>query len=200
MQDQWEEAAERFERELDLWSGLDNPFAQGRSLLYLGGATYGMGDLPLARLRIVRAAQCFRTTGYPEWLSSCEWYFGLFAVAESRLSDAAVSYEKSLRFWLVDDIPSGEFKPMVGLADVAAAVGLHEHAARLLGAVGQILETTDGALQSFDLPGYERATAASHSALGASLFAARHEEGRRLLPEELLAEAGVIVAAARAAV
>ena len=84
---------------------------------------------------------------------------------------------------------------MIGLADVAAAVGLHEHAARLLGAVDQILETTDSALESFDLPGYERAMGASHSALGASLFATRHEEGRRLLSEELLAEAGTIATA-----
>jgi hypothetical protein len=109
-----------------------------------------------------------------------------------------VSYEQSLRFWLEDDIPSGEFKAMIGLADVAAAVGLHEHAARLLGAADQILETTDGALMSFDLPGYERASATSHAALGAALFAARHEEGRRLLPEELLTEAGSIVAATAA--
>ena len=112
-----------------------------------------------------------------------------------RLSDAAVSYEKSLRFWLVDDIPSGEFKPMVGLADVAAAVGLPEHAARLLGAVDHILATSDGALELFDLPAYERATTASYSALGPSLFATRHLEGRWLAPEELLAEAGAIVAA-----
>jgi hypothetical protein len=87
---------------------------------------------------------------------------------------------------------------MIGLADVAAVVGLHEHAARLLGAADQILETTDGALMSFDLPGYERATTASRTALGAALFAARHEEGRRLLPEELLTEAGSIVAATAA--
>jgi predicted ATPase/transcriptional regulator with XRE-family HTH domain len=198
MQEHWEEAAARFELELDLWSNFDNPFGEGRCLLYLGSSNYGMGDLPLARLRIERAAQCFRTTGYPEWLSSCYWYFGLFAVAEGSLSDAGVSYEQSLRFWLEDDIPSGEFKAMIGLADVAAAVGLHEHAARLLGAADQILETTDGALMSFDLPGYERATTASRTALGAALFAARHEEGRRLLPEELLTEAGSIVAATAA--
>ncbi len=195
MQKHWNEAAERFERELDLWSSLDNSFGEGRCLQYLGGSNYGMGDLALARLRIDRAAQCFRTAGYPEWLSSCYWYFGLFAIAEGNPSAAAANYEQSLHLWLVDDIPSGEFKPMIGLADVAAAVGLHEHAARLLGAVDQILETTDSALESFDLPGYERAMGASHSALGASLFATRHEEGRRLLSEELLAEAGTIATA-----
>jgi hypothetical protein len=85
---------------------------------------------------------------------------------------------------------------MIGLADVAATVGLHEHAARLRGATDQILETTDGMLMLFDLPGYERAKTVSLTALGASLFAARHNEGRRLLTEELLAEAETIAAAA----
>jgi predicted ATPase len=194
----WDAAAPLFERELELLQELGNPFAQGRSLLYLAGAHYGKDDFPRARIYIEQAAQCFRVTGFPEWIAPCDWYFGLFAVAEGRIAVAAVSFAQSLRDWLVDDLPSGEFKPMVGLADVAAATGLPEHAARMLGATDHILETTDGKLQSFDVPGYERATAFCRSTLTPARFAACRDEGRRMRPDELLTEASAIVAAARA--
>ena len=132
---------------------------RGDRSYYLGGATLWEGR-SLRSLGCDRAGRAvsFVLPVTRSGLPLCDWYFGLFAIAEGRLADAAASYEQSLRDWLVDDIPSGEFKPMVGLADVAAAVGLHEHAARLLGAVDQILETTDGELQSFDLPGGLRAS------------------------------------------
>jgi hypothetical protein len=194
----WGESAELLERELELWRNLDNPFAQGRSLTYLALAYFGQGDLPLVQVRAEEALQLFRALGYPEWIAICHWYLGMHGVADGRLVDAAASYEQSLRNWLVDDIPSGEFKPMVGLADVAAAVGLHEHAARLLGAVDAILQATDNELFLFDRPGYERAEAAGMAALGVSLFTQRYEEGRRLTTDEVLVDASFIASIASA--
>jgi MalT-like TPR region len=167
------------------------------SLMLLGGVTYAQGDLVLARSREERALELFRAGGNDVWMAGTEWYLGSFAVAEGKLPEAARMYEQCLQRLLITDTRTRWFKPLVGLADVAAACGRFESAARLLGAVDHLLESQAVRLFPFDVPGYERATEASISALGESTFAALHAEGRHTTPDNWLSETESIVLAAQ---
>lgn len=192
----WDEAADLFDQAAAIYRDLGQTHDLARALSLRGGVAYIQGDLDLAVRLEDEAAALFRHIGVPRWLGITEWFLGMFAASQRRFLDAARHYQQSLCtlvdatdvVWLV--------KPLTGLAAISVEHGDLESAARLLGAVDQILLDMGGRLFPFDRPPYEQADRAARAALGEERFIAVHHAGKRLSRADLLAEADAIVAAA----
>jgi predicted ATPase/transcriptional regulator with XRE-family HTH domain len=196
--EQLDRARVLFERALRVWESLDNRLMQAQCLSLLGGIEYATGDIVRAQASESRALELFLELDDLRHAAGSTWYQGMFAVAQGRMDVAAEKYDQSLRMWLQFDSERIWFKTFAGLADVAAAIGLFDSAARMIGATDEQLSTLGADLMPFDKPGYERARDACRLALDPERFDALVAAGRRLSPEEWLLEAGTIVEAARA--
>ncbi len=192
----WEAAAKLYDRVLTAWRELDEPFLLARSLALRAGVAFGQGDLERAVAQQEAARDIFRDLGDRRWIGLTTWYLGMFAAAERRFSDAARYYRDSLRFLLDASDFVWLFKPLTGLAEVAAAIGRPEIAAWLLGAVDGLLDSTGARLLPFDRPIYERAESAARMALGEDGFEATAQASRDGTPEDWLATADAVVSAA----
>ncbi|CAN5854207.1 helix-turn-helix domain-containing protein [soil metagenome] len=197
VQEHWDAAADLLDQQITRWQALENPFMEGVALMLSGGIAYAQGDLELARLRETKALVIFGAFPDPGCMASTEWYLGCFAVAEGNHAEAAGYYERSLQSWLGNTEAFRHFKSLVGLADVAASIGLCESAARLFGGCDRLLDTSGTRLFPFDVPGYERAKRAGIDALGEPAFLALKVEGRRMTQEDWLIEACLIVGTAQ---
>lgn len=185
---------------LHIWESLDNTIMQALCLMLGGGLEYADGNLDRAQEMEERAVELFLQLGDLRNAAAATWYQGMFAHARNQLDVAAEKFDTSLRLWLEDESERIWFKAFVGLADVAAAIGLVEPAARLLGATGALLHVRGGELMPFDKPFYARAEAACLRALEPDTFAALMETGALMTPDECLAESSAILAAARSSV
>jgi len=119
-------------------------------------------------------------------------------VAGGRLDLGAACYTRSLRSWMQSESRSRWYRPLVGLADVAAAIGLFPTAARLLGAADEMLIVGGRDLTFFDRSAYTRAESRSRAALGPAAFDELRRDGYLLAPDDWLSDASVIVEATRA--
>jgi transcriptional regulator with XRE-family HTH domain len=94
-------------------------------------------------------------------------------------------------------LTSDQHRRLVELAHpatgVAAELGLFASAARMIGAVDEMLSMLGTDLMPFDKPGYARARDACGRALETDRFDTLVAAGRRLTPEEWLAESSTIV-------
>jgi predicted ATPase/DNA-binding CsgD family transcriptional regulator len=108
---------------------------------------------------------------------------GLVALARGDWRLAAERCREVLAF----GVPVGEVLGLV--ADLAAAGGRAEQAARLLGGADAVREIDGWVLQPFVRTLYERAEAVARRALGEERFATAWEAGRRLSPPQIVAEA-----------
>jgi predicted ATPase/DNA-binding CsgD family transcriptional regulator len=191
----WDEAADLFDRAAAIFRDLGETYHIGRALSLRGGVAYVQGDLDLAIRLENEATALFRQIGVLRWIGITEWFLGMFAASQRRFPDAVRHYQQSLCtlieatdvVWLV--------KPVTGLAAVSAEFGDHERAARLLGAVDQILLDMGGRLFPFDHPAYELADRTAREVLGAERFTTHHDAGKRLTRADLLAEADTIAEA-----
>ena len=195
----WDEAADLFDQAVAICRDLDQPYDLGRALMLRGGVAYAQGDIDRARMIEEEAAALFRQVGALRWIGQTEWLLGLFAASQRRFPEAARYYHKSLRTLIDAADVVWLFKPLAGLAAVAVENGDAEVAARLLGAVDEMLLSTGGHLYPLHRPMYELADTAARAALGPERFTALHDAGRRLTLEELLAEADAIVTMAEEA-
>jgi DNA-binding CsgD family transcriptional regulator len=92
------------------------------------------------------------------------------------------------------------YKPLIGLAAIAARHRQFEHAAKLIGAIDAQLQRMGFRLAPFDRSSYDRATTEIEAAFGAARAASIRAEGRALDPADWLKIAeSTIVAAERAA-
>jgi hypothetical protein len=89
--------------------------------------------------------------------------------------------------------PGGEVADMAlgleGLAEVAAALGYAERAARLCGAVEALRATHGIARRPANQARYDRAVATARTALGEEVFAAAWAAGQALSVDDAVAEA-----------
>ncbi len=193
----WDIARELLERALDLWIELDNEYMQAVCLMLHGGIEYASGNLDRADAEEERAGEIFRRVGVLGWAAATTWYQGMFAVAAGQLDIAARKYDQSIHLWLQSDSSSRCFKPIVGLADVAAAIGDYAASARLLGASDELLSSAGAVLAPFDEPAHARAESASRRALGDAAFETLRLAGSLLTLDNWLADSSVIVEAAR---
>jgi predicted ATPase/DNA-binding CsgD family transcriptional regulator len=192
----WEAAAELYDRVLAAWRELDEPFLLARSLGLRAGVSFGQGDIERAEVQEEEARNIFRDLGDQRWIGLTTWYLGMFAAAQRRFLDGARHYRDSLRALLEASDFVWLFKPLTGLAEVAAEIGHLETAAQLLGAVDGLLLWTGARLLPFDRPIYERAENAARTALGEDGFGATSRASRDGRPEDWLAAADAVVAAA----
>jgi non-specific serine/threonine protein kinase len=191
----WDTAAARYDLVLDAWRALDEPAHLGRALAFRAGVAFGQGDLVRAIALEDEAKAIFQDLGDLRWVGLADWYLGMFATHQRRFPAAARFFRDSLRT-LVD---AGDsvwlFKPLAGLAAIAAEIGQAQSAARLLGAVDELLDRTGARLLPFDVPAYERAEAAARTLLGAEAFVAAARGGHDLARTDWLAEADAVVIA-----
>ena len=155
-----------------------------------GEVAYSLGDLERAVMIEEEAAALFRQIGALRWIGMTEWLLGMFAASQRRFPEAARHYRESLRTLIDATDVVWLFKPLAGLAAVAVEHGDVETAARLLGAVDEMLLGSGGHLYPLHRPLYEQADTAARAALGEERFTALHDAGRRLTLADLLAEAG----------
>ncbi len=192
----WQTATELFEATLETWRRLDEPIQVGNTLAMLGSIAYGQGQLDRAVELAEEALTVLAAEGDPIGSAMTVWYLGLFAAARGEFLEAARRYRSSLVASAEVDDAEWLFKPLVGLAGLAAQGGHVESSARLLGAVDQMLLRTGNHLFPFDRPVYEQAEAAARAELGEERFIAVHGTGGRLTLPEVLAEAEAVVTAA----
>jgi predicted ATPase/DNA-binding CsgD family transcriptional regulator len=195
----WEQATTWYEAALETWRRLDDRIWVGTTLSLLGGIAYGKGQLDRAIALEEDAFALLHAAGDFEWAAVTEWYLGLFASSRRQVPEAARHYQSSLATLMHIGEAALQFKPLAGLAAVAAECGRFESAARLLGAVDRLLRQGGGHLFPFDRPGYEQAERAAGVELGSEQFNAAHAAGSALTVQELLAEADAIVTAAEEA-
>ncbi len=195
--EQWETARELREQAMAFWASVGNTDEYAICLALNAGASYALGDLDRAQREIEQAGAIFQTIGNLDWRAASEWYQGIFAVANGRLDLGAEHYEQCLRTWLQSESSSRWYRPLVGLADVAAAIGLFTTAARLLGAADDMLIVGGRELMPFDRPGYARAETRCRGALGDAVFETHRKDGTQMSPDDWLRNAGMIVSLAQ---
>jgi non-specific serine/threonine protein kinase len=195
-QTKWEAAAALLEEELALRRALGEPLPLGLALILLGGVAYGQDDLPRAVGLVEEARALVRMAGNRRWTGLADWYLGLFAANEGRTAEAARRYRDSLCTLSEAEEIVCRFKPLVGLAAVAAESDCPAAAARLLGAADGLLRERGMELYPFDRPAHERAEGTSQACLGVEEFAALSAAGQILSREALLDEVDAVVAAA----
>jgi predicted ATPase/transcriptional regulator with XRE-family HTH domain len=193
----WDTARALREQALDLWISLGNTYMQAMCLVLNAGAAYALDDLDLAQREAELAETMLRAMENFDWLAAAEWLQGQIAVASGRLHLGATCYEQSLRTWMQSESRSRWYRPLVGLADIAAALGQFASAARLLGAADQMLIVSGRNLTSFDRRAYSRAETRCREILGTTELEERRLTGTRIPPEAWLLEATAIVEAAR---
>jgi DNA-binding CsgD family transcriptional regulator len=195
----WDEAADLFDQAANIWRDLGQLDDLGRALMLRGGVAYAQGDLERAVMIEEEAAALFHQVVAPRWIGMTVCLLGLFAAAQRHFPEAARHYRESFRTLIDSTDVVWLFKPLVGLAATSVEHGDVETAARLLGAIDEMLLGSGGRPYGLIRPPYERADTAARAALGEERFTAIHDAGRRLTPADLLAEADAIVTMAEEA-
>jgi predicted ATPase/class 3 adenylate cyclase len=160
------------------------------SLGYLGLVALERGDAAVAQERLEQSVACFREIGRQTQIAETLIWLGATRIAAGDLKGADDAYLASLR--IAGALASRQRTAgcFDGLASVALARGQPERAARLLGAVAQVL----GELPPAPLPptlaaSREQAALDAHQVLGDDAWAAAFAVGRALSREEAVAEA-----------
>lgn len=189
----WDEAASLFDEAADIWRDLGQLDNLGRALMLRGCVACSQGDLERAAMFVEEASALFRQVGAPRFLGMAICLLGVIAAARRRILEAARHYRESFRTLIDAADVVWLFKPLIGLAAVSVEHGDMETAARLLGAVDQMLLGSGGHLYGLLRPPYQRTHTAARAALGEARFTAIHDAGRRLTLADLVAEAEAIV-------
>jgi non-specific serine/threonine protein kinase len=191
----WEAAARLYDQVLEAWRALEEPFQLGRALILRAGVAFGQDDLDQAVTLAEEARALFHQLGNRRQLGLAEWYLGMFATSQRRYAEAARHYQESLRALIAAGDSVWLFKPVVGLAALAAQCERSEAAAHLLGTADELLQRTGAQLLPFDVPIHEAAQRNARAALGEALYAAARHAGRGLSLEALITDVDPIVAA-----
>ena len=196
----WDTAAELFDTLIASWREQEESFHLGRALALRAGVAYGQGQLEQAVALGQEAAGLFRRLGNRRWTGLADWYLGMFALAQGQFPDAARYFQESLRALIVGGDAAWQFKPLAGLAVVAIEGQRPDLAARLLGAVDRLLDSTGASLLPFDISLYERAETSARVMLSESAFSANLAAGRDLAPDDWLAAVNDLTTGAEPAV
>jgi tetratricopeptide (TPR) repeat protein len=155
-----------------------------------------LGDTALAQEQFARAAISYQEAINRFHEARSTWVLrdaqaGLAGVnyCTGKLPLAAAQYRECLEGARDVGSPMHVASALIGLAAVAAASGLPEAGARLLGAAEGITASIGAPTFPRDHPTLERGLAALRSALGEERLAAAREAGRRMSVEETIAGA-----------
>jgi tetratricopeptide (TPR) repeat protein len=194
---QWEIARALRDQAIELSISDGNTYTHAVCLAMNAATAYELGELDRAQRESEEAAAMFQALDTNDWHAATVCYQGLVAVAGRQLHLGAAYYEQSLRIWLQSESASRWYRPLVGLADVAAAIEQYPAAARLLGAADAMLIVGGRDLTLADRPAYARAETRCREVLGTTEFEKHRLAGGRLTPDAWLAEAAAIVDAAQ---
>lgn len=193
----WEIAREQCDQAIELSITVGNTYMQAMCLMMKATSACALGELDHAQCEAEQAASMFRALDALDQCALIGCVLAMIAVARGELALAAAYCEESLRTWLSTETLTRWFRPLVGLAYVAAALGQFATAARLLGGADAMLIAGGRDLSQFDRPAYERAEARCREALGLAEFEEQRLAGSLLTPDAWLLEASYIVEAAR---
>jgi predicted ATPase len=191
-----EQAEALFDEELRLWEQAGVQGLSGFALMFLGVFAFEQGDFTKARALEDKADEILAGMGGIGWLASIRWIRGRFSITEGRCAEAAMHFSDSVRIASEQKASMIQHLGLVGLAVVASNIASHEAAGRLIGAADRSLEQTGQHLGGAVKELYDRAAAASRSAIGPAAFAAACKLGAASGPAEWLRDGEAIARAA----
>lgn len=168
----------------------------GSVLAMLGGLELAQGNYHRARSAEEEARSIFRGTGDRRWEGLSLWYLALIATSEHKQREAARAYYESLLAFIDAGDPPLVYKPLLGLASIAAERNQPCIAAQLLGSADAQRRQSGDHLLPFDLAAEQRAESLSQRALGDAGFIASRQRGARLDAAAWVQMAGAVVGAA----
>jgi non-specific serine/threonine protein kinase len=159
------------------------------SLTHLGIVALGAGDLEMAVPLLEDALRTQREVG-DTWAASVSLsYLGFAACDQGQFDRAAEVFTESLVMrWAMrtqEEVAHG----IANFATLASALGQHERAARLFGAAEAEREAINLMLQEPERSRYARAVDETRRHLSREAFSTAWGAGRRLTPEQAVAEA-----------
>ena len=165
------------------------PHLESVALTWMGQAAAARGDGEAACTYLEVALERQRALGFTWVQASTLRILGDLACDRGDIVNALAAYRESAQFakahldlFLLADA-------MTGIADVAAAGGHADQAARLYGAAAALHERLGTDLQRWQQPRPSRGVALARSALSKQSFALAWEQGEALSTEEAVAEA-----------
>jgi hypothetical protein len=172
-----EHAEALFHEELRLWEQAGVPGLSGFAFMSLGVFAFERGESTRAHELTDRAEAILAGMGGVGWIGMTRWHRGQFSLAEGSFADAAVHFWDSVHLAHEQKTTMIEHMGLVGLAAVAADVGLHESAGVLIGAAERSLEQTGQHPQGAVKELFDRTASASQSVVGVAAFDAARELG-----------------------
>lgn len=174
----------------------DDLLRMGSILTMLGGLELAQGNLERARSAEDEARSLFHGLGDRRWEGLSLWYLALIAAAEHKQREAAWAYRESLLAFVDAGDPPLFYKPLLGLASIAAENGQLHIASHLLGSADEQRRRSGDRLLPFDLAAHQRAEALCRRALGEAACVADRDRGQSLDAAAWIQMAGDVVAAA----
>ena len=188
------EAAAMMDQALALTRELERMTIGGPLAVSLAYARRGLiahvsGDLAGAAAYLEEAERRLRALGHAWGLSETLPYLGDVARDRGDLAGALARYRESLPLVQAHGDRLLVAGALAGVANVEAARGRPQRAARLDGAVAALREELGATVTPWERPAYERQVAAVRATLSPEAFAAAWEAGRTLRLEQAVAEA-----------
>ena len=147
---------------------------------------FRLGEIEVAERWLEEAVALFRQEGYRFGAAHALTNLAEIALARGDHARAAALWQEEIgQTWYA----TGLTRCLMGLAEIAAAIGQMQWAARLLGAAEANRELLGTTLMPRELAGYEKNVDTLRAALGEAAFVAAWAEGRRMSPDEARAEA-----------
>jgi DNA-binding CsgD family transcriptional regulator len=189
-------AASTGQRAPDIGQNEDELLQTGRALAMLGGLELALGNLERARSAEDEARSMFHGAGDRRSEGLSLWYLALIAAAGHKQREAAWAYRESMLTLIDAGDPPLVYKPLLGLALIAAENGQSEIAAKLLGSAEAQWPRSVDRLLPLDLAAERRAETLSKHLLGNAGFIASRQRGKSLDAAAWVRIADEIVAAA----
>ena len=184
---------ESLQEVVDLLAGLRlSPWARSFESIALGDlgeAVARRGDRFRGLALVEQALSLARALGEPFATGIHLAQLGVMAQRAGNIAPAAALFAESVHsFWDLGETMTIAW-PLRHLAALAAARGLCEQAARLLGAVAAVQQRTGTAIQAVSRPDDLQADVTARAGLGDAAYEAAVAIGRRLPPADAVAEA-----------
>jgi DNA-binding CsgD family transcriptional regulator len=163
---------------------------------HLAVVAYGEGRFARAAELGEEALRLAQSLGDTWAANTARWFLGLTACALGDHPRAATSLTDTLAIDEAEGNRASLADDYASFAVLAVATGQVEAAARLLGAAAALHQAIGAAVGFPERATYERARETARKALGEERFAAAWAVGRTLAPEDAVALAGEVAAAA----
>jgi tetratricopeptide (TPR) repeat protein len=183
------EAHRLLEQSLAHWRALGDRFGCGWALIVLGDIAIQQGDVAGAHALYDDACVLLRALGNRNLLAYALRRLATIALNQSNDAHAIVCCQESLVLNVAVGDKRGIAGSLIGLATIIARRGQWVGVARLLGAVAALTERVATTLLPADQADFDHALDATHTHLGAPLFAAMWEAGKALTLTQAMATA-----------